>query len=163
MTNTQPIQNPISGEEDLGDLTRPEAALAQFYRAFNGRDLALMQRNWGTSEKVAMDNPLGGIMRGWPEIQDVYERLFSGPTRTRVEFFDYTLHVFESVFFAVGRERGQLEAGNHVLELAIRTTRIFRFTGGRWRQVHHHGSIDHPDLLAAYQEAVKESREPVTA
>jgi len=36
-----------------------------------------------------------------------------------VEFFDYTLHVFDTVFFAVGRERGQLEAGNDVLELAI--------------------------------------------
>jgi len=141
MTSTQPIQKAISGEEDLGNLARPEEALAQFYRAFNGRDLTLMQQNWDTSEEVAMDNPLGGIMRGWPEIRGLYERIFSGPTRVRVEFFDYTLHVFETVFFAVGRERGQLEAGNDVLELAIRTTRIFRFTGGRWRQVHHHGSI----------------------
>ncbi len=157
MTSTQPIQKAISGEEDLGNLVRPEEALAQFYRAFNGRDLTLMQQNWDTSEEVAMDNPLGGIMRGWPEIRGLYERIFSGPTRVRVEFFDYTLHVFETVFFAVGRERGQLEAGNDVLELAIRTTRIFRFTGGRWRQVHHHGSIDQPDLLAAYQEAVKTS------
>jgi ketosteroid isomerase-like protein len=157
MTSTQPIQKAISGEEDLGNLARPEEALAQFYRAFNGRDLTLMQQNWDTSEEVAMDNPLGGIMRGWPEIRGLYERIFSGPTRVRVEFFDYTLHVFETVFFAVGRERGQLEAGNDVLELAIRTTRIFRFTGGRWRQVHHHGSIDQPDLLAAYQEAVKKS------
>ncbi len=157
MTSTQPIQKAISGEEDLGNLVRPEEALAQFYRAFNGRDLTLMQQNWDTSEEVAMDNPLGGIMRGWPKIRGVYERLFSGPARVRVEFFDYTLHVFDKMFFAVGRERGQLEAGNDVLELAIRTTRIFRFTGGRWRQVHHHGSIDQPDLLAAYQEAVKKS------
>jgi hypothetical protein len=103
-----------------------------------------------------MHNPLGGIMRGWPEIRGVYERLFSGPARVRVEFFDYTLHVFDTMFFVAGRERGQLEAGNDVLELAIRTTRIFRFTGGRWRQVHH-GSIDQPDLLAAYQQAVKKS------
>jgi ketosteroid isomerase-like protein len=160
MTTTRPVQKPITGKEDLGDLTRPEAALAQFYRAFNGRDMALMQQNWDTSEKAAMDNPLGGIKRGWPEIRSVYERLFSGPARVRVEFFDYTLHVFDTVFFAVGRERGQLEAGNDVLELAIRTTRIFRFTGGRWRQVHHHGSIEQPDLLAAYQAAVKKSWEP---
>jgi hypothetical protein len=152
MTTTRPVQKPITGKEDLGDLTRPEAALAQFYRAFNGRDMALMQQNWDTSEKAAMDNPLGGIKRGWPEIRSVYERLFSGPARVSVEFFDYTLHVFDTVFFAVGRD--------DVLELAIRTTRIFRFTGGRWRQVHHHGSIDQPDLLAAYQAAVKKSWEP---
>ena len=125
MTSTQPTQKAISGDEDLGNLARPEEALAQFYRAFNGRDLTLMQQNWDTSEEVTMDNPLRGIMRGWPEIRGLYERIFSGPTRVRVEFFDYTLHVFETVFFAVGRERGQLEAGNDVLELAIRTTPIF--------------------------------------
>jgi hypothetical protein len=45
MTTTRPVQKPITGKEDLGDLTRPEAALAQFYRAFNGRDMALMQQN----------------------------------------------------------------------------------------------------------------------
>jgi hypothetical protein len=43
MTGTQPVQKPISGEEDLGDLARPEEALAQFHRAFSGRDLTLMQ------------------------------------------------------------------------------------------------------------------------
>jgi hypothetical protein len=96
----------------------------------------------GASEEVSMDNPLGGIMRGWPEIRGVYKRLFSGPARVRVEFLDYTLHVLDRVFFAVGRERGQLKAGNEVLELDLRTTRVFRFTGGRWRQVHHHGSIN---------------------
>ena len=81
MTTTRPVQKPITGKEDLGDLTRPEVALAQFYRAFNGRDMALMQQNWDTSEKAAMDNPLGGIKRGWPEIRSVYERLFSPAPR----------------------------------------------------------------------------------
>jgi hypothetical protein len=157
MPATRPIQEPITGEEDLGDLTRPEETLAHFYRALNSRDLALLEQNWEPSDEVAMDNPLGGIMRGWPEIRGVYERLFSGPARVRVEFFDYTLHVFETMFFAVGRERGQLEAGNDVLDLAIRTTRIFRFSSGRWRQLHHHGSIDQPALLAAYQEVVEKS------
>jgi hypothetical protein len=76
------------------------------------RDLTLTQQNRDASEDAAMNNPLGGIARGWPEIRGVYERLFSGPARVRVEFFDYTLHVFGTVFFAVGREREQLQARN---------------------------------------------------
>jgi len=56
---------------------------------------------------------------------------------------------------AIGRERGQLGAGgSSPLDLAIRTTRIFRWTQGRWRQVHHHGSVDDRDALARYQQAV---------
>ena len=56
---------------------------------------------------------------------------------------------------AVGRERGTLQAAGRSLELKIRTTRVFRFVGGRWRQVHHHGSIDDATLLARYQAAVR--------
>lgn len=157
VTGMRPIEAPITGQEELGDLTRPEEALAQFYRAFNGRDLALMEHNWESSDEAAMDNPLGGILRGWTEIRSVYERLFCGRARVRVEFFDYTLYVFDTMFFAVGRERGRLEVDEEILDLAIRTTRVFRFTGGRWRQIHHHGSIDQPGMLAAYQAAVKGS------
>ena len=96
-----------------------------------------------------MDNPLGGIKRGWPEIRAVYERIFSGPGRVEVEFHDYTLHVIGDMFYAVGRERGILEARGTKLALAIRTSRIYRRIDGVWRQVHHHGSIDDPRLLDA--------------
>lgn len=102
-----------------------------------------------------MYNPLGGIKRGWSEIRSVYERIFSGEARVTVEFYDYTIHRFGGVFYAVGRERGQLWRGEFTLSLAIRTTRFFRLAEGRWRQIHHHGSIDDPKLLARYQEAVR--------
>jgi hypothetical protein len=46
-------------------------------------------------------------------------------------------------------------AAGRALEVTIRTTRIFRFRNGRWRQVHHHGSIDDAQLLAAYQAATR--------
>ena len=150
-----PIQEPVTGREDLGDLSRPIQALAQFYKAFNARDLALMESNWDPSEEASMDNPLGGIRRGWPAIRPVYERIFGGSATVRVEIHDYTLHVQGDVFWAVGRERGVLETdGGRRLDLAIRTTRLFRRAGGRWRQVHHHGSMEDPGLLDAYQRAV---------
>jgi hypothetical protein len=55
----------------------------------------------------------------------------------------------------VGRERAYLRKGATELEMRIRTTRIFRFYGRRWRQVHHHGSMDDPQLLKACQTAVR--------
>lgn len=101
-----------------------------------------------------MDNPLGGIRRGWTEIRGVYERLFSAPALVYVEFYDYTLHETAELFYAVGRERGHITCAGETLALAIRTSRIFRRTQDGWRQVHHHGSIDDPGLLARYQRAV---------
>jgi ketosteroid isomerase-like protein len=156
MAAAAPIQQPITGREPFGDLTQPIQALAQFYRAFNERDLARMAENWHNSSEASMDNPLGGIKRGWNEIRPVYEHIFNSPAKVNVEFYDYTIHPIDDVFYAVGRERGHLQAKDSMLDLAIRTTRIFRRDGsGRWRQVHHHGCIEDPKLLAAYQAAVR--------
>ena len=154
MNGTATVDTPITGKEELGNLKEPAQALAQFYRAFNGRDLTLMGENWAQSEKIAMDNPVGGIKRGWPEVRAVYERIFKSSGTVEVEFYDYTLHVVGDIFYAVGRERGTLEAPGTNLNLAIRTSRVFERIDGRWRQVHHHGSMDNPALLNAYQEAV---------
>lgn len=145
---------PITGEERCSLCGEAYAALVQFYHAFNRRDLALMRANWDEDGDIAMDNPLGGIKRGWSEIGQVYERLFNGPAKVYVEFYDYSLHETPGMFYAVGRERGRFEREGETLDLAIRTSRIFRRSGGAWRQVHHHGSIEDPQLLARYQDVV---------
>jgi ketosteroid isomerase-like protein len=148
-------EKPIDGTS-LEDPSSARGALSEFYRAFNTRDLALLETDWAQSDDAAMDNPVGGIKRGWAEIRSVYERIFTGAAQVQVEFFDYTLHETAELFWAVGRERGTLTRGDLQLQLAIRTTRLFRRDeSGRWRQIHHHGSIDDPDLLARYQAAVR--------
>jgi hypothetical protein len=38
-------ETPITGREDLAKLSDTRRALAEFYAAFNGRDLAAMARN----------------------------------------------------------------------------------------------------------------------
>ena len=149
-----PIAEAITGEQ-VSVPTSPLGALAEFYRAFNTRNLELMSENWDSANDVAMDNPLGGIKRGWPAIRAVYETIFGSAARVEVAFWDYTIHETAELFYAVGRERGTLVAGKVKLDLAIRTTRIFRRAGARWRQVHHHGSIEDPDLLRRYQQAVQ--------
>jgi ketosteroid isomerase-like protein len=150
----KPEQPPITGQEKKESLPVPLRVLSDFYDAFNSRDLKKMSENWSQIEDIAMDNPLGGIKRGWDDIKAVYERIFSGPARVYVEFYNYTIHEAGEMFYAVGRERGEFRLGDIVVPLTIRTTRIFRMIDGRWRQVHHHGSIDESELLARYQAAV---------
>jgi len=150
-----PEQIPITGREDKNGLSAPLQALVEFYDAFNSRDLEKMSKNWAQTDDISMDNPLGGIKRGWKEIQSVYEHIFKGPAKVYVEFYDYTIHEVGDIFYAVGRERGEFRDTETVINLAIRTTRIYKLIDGHWRQVHHHGSIDDPELLASYQSAVK--------
>ena len=148
------ITSAITGAECATPDT-PLGALSGFYRAFNNRNLELMRENWHAEECV-LDNPLGGIRRGWAEIEPLYASLFNGPARVQVVFFDYTLHLGTDLFCAAGRERGTFEKAGTRIELAIRTSRVYRRSGSAWRQVHHHGSIEDPDLLRRYREAVTE-------
>lgn len=149
-----PVQEAITGKESIGGLFSPYQALIQFYCAFNSGNMQMMSENWAQSDDITMDNPLGGIKRGWDEIQSVYERIFNGPAEVYVEYFDYTIHETSEMFYAVGRERGYFRLDGEEITLAIRTSRIFQKIDGRWKQVHHHGSIEDPQLLGRYQSAV---------
>ena len=149
------IQTAITGNENFEDLTNPIQVLAQFYNAFNNQDFDLMSQNWLQNEEIAMDNPLGGIKRGWDEIKSVYTRIFSGKAKIYVEFYDYTIVNLNGGFCSIGRERGYVQIDEQKLELAIRTSRIFKLTDGIFKQVHHHGSIETSELLKEYQELVK--------
>ncbi len=150
-------QSPVTGREPKEQLTPQMRALAEFYQALNDRDMQLMKRNWAQTDDAVMDNPVGGIKRGWGEIKAVYAQIFSDPEAFWFEFYDYSYHEAGDVFYVVGRERGEYRAGGVTLHMAIRTTRLFRLIAGQWRQVHHHGSIDDAELLARYQRAVRGS------
>lgn len=154
----QIINNPINGNEDRTNLSEPIITLSEFYEAFNKGDIIKMTNNWLQNDEIAMDNPVGGIKRGWNEIKEVYEKIFNGPAKVYVEFYDYSIHQSNEIFYVVGRERGEFKIDNEVVKLAIRTSRIFKYVDNNWKQVHHHGSIDDPNLLSQYQNAVKKNK-----
>jgi hypothetical protein len=143
--------NVIKGDEpphgDGGALD----ALIDFYRAFNSGDLAGLTRNWSQGDDPSMDNPIGGIRRGWEAIAQGYRRLFEGTATVHVEFFDFTSQGGPDHHLFVGRERGTCVFPSGSLDLRIRTSRLFVLIGNEWRQRHHHGSIEEPALLGAYQ------------
>jgi ketosteroid isomerase-like protein len=148
-------QAPVTGKERKKQLTAQMRALSEFYQALNSRDTDLMAQNWAQTDETVMDNPVGGIKRGWGEIKAVYAQIFSRPEPFWFEFYDYSYHEAGDLFYVVGRERGEYRAAGETLRMSIRTSRIFRLIGGKWRQVHHHGSIDDAELLGRYQGAVR--------
>ena len=144
----------ITGKE-VQFLNDEYKVLSEFYKAFNTQDIELMQKNWSENEGV-MDNPLGGILRGWENIQEVYKKIFFGGAEVYVEFYDYSIYKQGNLFFAAGRERGYILKNGKRIELDIRTSRIYGKENGKYKQLHHHGSITDAKLLDTYQKLVME-------
>jgi ketosteroid isomerase-like protein len=152
--------DPITGEEDLRDLTHPRHALSQFYRAFNSQDLPMLEENWSCAEDVSMSEPIAGVTRGWPEIRRAYERIFSGPARLSLELHNYSLRISGDLFYAEGRELARHTGPGMNFETFLRVTRIFRHDSHHWRQVHCHGSIDEARQLARYVQILDAAPSP---
>jgi len=149
------LMTTINGSENLTNVENDKLkVLVNFYKAFNQRDLKLMQDVWLNTDEASMNNPVGGIMRGWKNIESVYDKIFNGKAKVYVEFYDFTFHSTENMFLVTGRERGFFEKENLKIDLAIRTSRVYIKENGEWKHIHHHGSIDNPELLKKYQDAI---------
>src|SRR2546426_8312496 len=62
----------ITGTETRAKDGSPLDARIEFYRAFNAGDLDALAANWADGDAPSMDNPIGGIRRGWPAIREGY-------------------------------------------------------------------------------------------
>ncbi|WP_443751097.1 YybH family protein [Asticcacaulis solisilvae] len=154
MATSHALRQPITGHDAGLPKASALAALSAFYEAFNSRDLDALEKNWAEGVVPVMDNPVGGTRHGWRDIAEGYKRLFYGDARVTVELHDvYEIADTDCCQF-IGRETGTCETRDQILDLNIRTSRLFMRIEGRWRQVHHHGSIEQPTLLSAYQSLV---------
>jgi ketosteroid isomerase-like protein len=144
----------ITGREAQSGRGDALDALIGFYKAFNARDLDGLATNWAQGDAPSMDNPMGGIRRGWQSIREGYLKLFGGPAIVQVTFHDFTSQGGDDWHLFVGREKGTCVTLEMKMEVRFRTTRWFTRRGGVWRQLHHHGSIEEPGLLAAYQKTI---------
>jgi ketosteroid isomerase-like protein len=144
MGNAKRIPPPIPGDLEVHDLGDPIRALAMFYRAFNDRDLTSMERVWEHSPDVIVISPLVGITRGWPAMRAAYERGFAAPTKLTTEFYDYTVHRFGDIAYAIGRERGESTSEAGTVHLVAQATNIVHRADGTWRMIHHHVSVPGP-------------------
>jgi ketosteroid isomerase-like protein len=132
------------------------AALETFYYALNQRDFDALAAVWSGDPLALLYNPLGGSVHG-TEITDLYRRVLHGAARFEIEFGSIVEYIGPDQAVFAGRETGRyIDQSGAQTPLAIRTTRYFQYDveRGRWSMAHHHGSIDDPDALRAYQQAV---------
>ena len=142
----------INGYGDTSELSVPELAIYGFYKAFNEKNMAAITKIWANTEDNTIENPAGGIRRGWSDLKWAYEKVLGSQAKISAEFYDYTIHIVGEVFWSVGRERIFLNFGGEDISMDVRITRIFSIIDGEWRLVHLHGSFEDPEMLRKYQQ-----------
>lgn len=149
-------QNQIKSTKKQG-IEGARALIESFYYAFNHRDMDVFSQVWADNELIQLNNPLGGIIRGYTPISELYQRIFTGSAKVWVELSDIVEYQTNEMIVFAGREKGEFSDNEDILDLSIRTSRIVQWLGEDigWKQTHHHGSIDNPELLAKYQSRVK--------
>jgi hypothetical protein len=148
--------NRIDGVREPG-IQGARMLMESFYFAFNNKDLDVFGNVWANHEFIQLNNPLGGILRGYESIAALYEQIFTGTASVWVELSDIVEFQTEKMIVFAGRESGEFTKNNRTIPLSIRTSRVIQWFGSEtgWKQVHHHGSIDDPHLLDNYQQAVR--------
>src|SRR6266850_1883979 len=88
----------ITGTETRAKDGGPLDALIEFYRAFNAGDLDALAANWADGDAPSMDNPIGGIRRGWAAIgtSSLAARRACARRRLRAWRFAYGRHAYSS-------------------------------------------------------------------
>lgn len=133
------------------------ALVETFYYAFNQRDMAVFAQVWANHELIQLNNPLGGILRGYEPIANLYRGIFTGSASVWVALADIVEFQSDAMVVFAGRETGEFTKGDKTVALSIRTSRVVQWLGADigWKQTHHHGSIDDAMLLAEYQRVVR--------
>jgi len=148
--------NRIDGIRESG-VEGARLLMESFYFAFNNKNLDVLGKVWANHQLIQLNNPLGGILRGYESIAALYGQVFTGVASVWVELSDIVEFQTEDMIVFAGREAGEFTKNNRTLPLSIRTSRVVQWFGSDigWKQVHHHGSIDDSRLLDEYQQAVR--------
>jgi ketosteroid isomerase-like protein len=112
------------------------AANQAFYDAHEGRDLVAMAAVWEHSERVVCVHPGWPVLRGWPDVETSWRRIFAGPGRNQFILTNSVVERAGDVAWVTldenlvdGRATGTVAATN-----------LFVRSAAAWRLVAHHGS-----------------------
>ena len=114
-----------------------ERANEAFYRAFEARDLAAMERVWAPRDYAALVHPGQALVTGWEEVRSTLAALFAGSGKIRFGLDDLHVQLREGAAWVMLVEK--VHHDDDVL-VAVQATNVFERTAQGWRMVLHHAS-----------------------
>ena len=105
------------------------AANEAFYRAFNQRDVALMESVWSASDEIACVHPGWNALRGREPVLESWRNIISNPDQPRIVTGGASVIFNGDVAIVLCRE---LVGGS-----PLHATNVFVREDGAWKLLHH--------------------------
>lgn len=144
--------NVVIGEDAKNKLSQTKdssingalACLETFYYSFNHKDFEIFNEIWLPHELSRLYYPLGSVIKGKEEIDELYHIVFQQQADVCIQFEDVVCYHSGDMAIFVGQDTGIFSFNNEPVQLQIRCTRCFCYDESKkqWYQFHHHGSID---------------------
>lgn len=116
------------------------AANEAFYRAFEKKDIEVMDTVWSQGTGSLCVHPGWNVLRGWKEIRTSWVKIFKNTAYIEINTDIITTEVRDHVAYVVLVENVLQVANGRRLEAQSMATNVFELLGGKWYLVHHHGS-----------------------
>jgi ketosteroid isomerase-like protein len=133
---------------------------AEFYAAFEARDLDVMAELWEHSDRVTVTHPGWPTLRGWARVGGSWDAIFANTPYIQFVLTEEVVSVAGEVAWVTLDENilqahatgpsdpaseahpaGQSElAGGELSGASVAATNVFVLSDGVWRMVVHHGS-----------------------
>jgi len=116
------------------------AANAEFYRAFQRKEMDAMAAIWSQGSASLCIHPGRHALKGWEAVRDSWEKIFWATSSLEMDIEVVGTEVNGDLAYVVVIESVLQVAGGHRHKALSMATNIFERMGGRWYLVHHHGS-----------------------
>jgi len=111
-----------------------------FYRAFENRDIRLMDQTWWQGNGSICIHPGGNIIKGWDNIRSSWEKIFKNTDYIEIDTEIITTEIDYAIAYVVVKENvTQMQRGRKIQGQSL-ATNSFRKMAQQWYLVHHHGS-----------------------
>jgi ketosteroid isomerase-like protein len=111
-----------------------------FYRAFEKKDLAAMEKVWSQGTASLCIHPGRDALKGWAAIRESWGQIFKNTRYLELDVEVVSLTVQGDLAWVVAVENVLQISPGRRLEAQSMATNVLERLGDRWYLIHHHGS-----------------------
>ncbi len=111
-----------------------------FYRAFENRDITLMNQTWWQGKGSTCIHPGGNLIQGWDNIRPSWEKIFKNTDSINIETEIIITEIDYAIAYVVVIENVTQQRRGRKVKAQSLATNSFRKMAQQWYLVHHHGS-----------------------